>query len=113
MLDKLNLESLKHEALRQGMKLLSHPTVAKMMADPRLMGAITRGLEAKGRVDGGIDRALETFASALKLARSDDLSEVMRKLEQTRRQVEARCNALERKLDSDTDGGAKQSGGAS
>ena len=51
------LEKLKQEAMRQGMKLLSNPKVMKMMADPRLMNAISQGFAIKGRMYLSFDQA--------------------------------------------------------
>jgi len=49
------LDKLKQEAMRQGMKLLSNPKVMKMMADPRLMNAISQGFAIKGRIQTEIE----------------------------------------------------------
>lgn len=93
------LEKLRQEALRRGMRLLSNPSVARMMADPRLLGAITKGLELKGRVESEFDRKVGGVASVLRLATRGDLTQLEQSLEGTLRRVEARCGAIERRID--------------
>ncbi len=94
------LDKLRQEALRRGMRLLSNPSVARALADPRLLGAITKGLEFKGRVEGGLERKLGNVATVLRLATRDDLTQLEQTLEGTLRRVEQRCGAIERRIES-------------
>jgi len=93
------LNKLREEALRRGMRLLSNPSVARVLADPRLLGAITKGLELKGRVESEFDRKIGGVAAVLRLATRGDLTQLEQTLEGTLRRVEARCGAIERRIE--------------
>jgi polyhydroxyalkanoate synthesis regulator phasin len=88
------LEKLKQEAMRQGMKLLSNPKVMKMMADPRLMNAISQGFAIKGRIQSEIETRLRDVAGALNLATREDVESLRSTLDQMQQSV----SHLERKL---------------
>ena len=88
------LEKLKQEAMRQGMKLLSNPKVMKMMADPRLMNAISQGFAIKGRIQTEIETRLRDVAGALNLATREDVESLRSTIDQMQQSV----SHLERKL---------------
>ena len=96
------LDKLKQEAMRRGMKLLSNPKVAQMMADPRLLTAISKGLEVKGTVQREVGATVKAMASALSLATRSDLDDVAqqvkRDLRRDLRDLEVRCGDLERRV---------------
>ena len=87
------IEKIKQEAMRRGMKLLTNPKVAKMMADPRFMSAITKGYELRGKVQSNLDCKLRTVASVLNLATKADLDS----MQATLNRVQRRCEELERR----------------
>ena len=97
------LDKLKQQAMRQAMRLLSNPKVAQMVADPRLMTAITKGLEIKGLVQREIEGKVRAAASALHLATRTDLDDVAQRVKQDLRrdlrELEQRCGALERRAE--------------
>jgi len=88
------LEKLKQEAMRQGMKLLSNPKVMKMMADPRLMNAISQGFALKGRIQSEVETRLRFVAGALNLATREDVESLRSTIDQMQQSV----SHLERKL---------------
>jgi len=88
------LEKLKQEAMRQGMKLLSNPKVMKMMADPRLMNAISQGFALKGRIQSEVETRLRVVAGALNLATREDVESLRSTIDQMQQSV----SHLERKL---------------
>ena len=88
------LEKLKQEAMRQGMKLLSNPKVMKMMADPRLMNAISQGFAIKGRIQSELETRLRVVAGALNLATREDVESLRSTIDQMQQSV----SHLERKL---------------
>lgn len=88
------LDKIKGRAMQQGMKLLTNPRVMKLMADPRFMNALMKGLELKGRVQSDVETRLRSVAERLNLATKDDVAS----LEQTLRQVEDRYTDLEAKI---------------
>ena len=89
------LEKLKQQAMQRGMKLLTNPTVMKMMADPRFMNAITKSFEIKGKIQSEIDGHLRRVATALNLATKQEIAE----LHDTLRRIEHRCGDLERRVE--------------
>ena len=91
------IDKLKQEAMRRGMKLLTNPKVMKLMADPRFMNAVTRGLEFKGRIQSEVDGRLRAMADMLNLATKEEVANMQQNL----RQVEARFGDLERKVGDD------------
>ena len=91
------IDKLKQEAMRRGMRLLSSPKVMKLMADPRFMNAVTRGLEFKGRIQSEVDGKLRMMADMLNLATKEEVANMQQNL----RQVEARFGDLERKVETD------------
>jgi hypothetical protein len=89
------VEKLRQEAMRQGMKLLSNPKVLKMMADPRLMNAISQGFAVKGRIQSEIDHRLRWIAESLNLATKEEVEGLRRNLDQ----MEMTLNQLEHKIE--------------
>jgi len=96
------LDKIKQQAMRQGMKLLSNPKVAQLMADPRFMQAITRGIEWKGRIQSEVDSTIRSMATLLNLATKADLDSIehniKQDMQQNLRDIEQRCGELERKI---------------
>lgn len=98
------LQKIKQQAMRQGMKLLSSPKVAQLMADPRLMSAIMKGLEVKARVQSEIDGRVRALAGSLSLATRSDLDDMAHSVRQDLQahlsDIEARYDALQRRVES-------------
>lgn len=96
------IDKLKQQLLSQGLKLLSNPKVAQVMADPRLMNALTKGMEIKGTVQKSLDGTVHAVASALQIATRADLADVAERVKQDVRRdlrdVEDRCGELERRV---------------
>jgi cell division FtsZ-interacting protein ZapD len=89
------LDSLKQEVMRHGMKLLSNPKFMKMMADPRLMNAISQAFALKGTLEREIGGRLRWIAEALHLATKEELEGLRQSLDQTQSSV----NHLEKKIE--------------
>jgi len=87
-------EKLKQQAMRHGMQLMSNPKVMKMMADPRLMNAITQGFALKGRIQSEIECRLRSVAQSLNLATREDVENLRRSVSR----MEDSVNSLERKV---------------
>lgn len=90
-------EKLKKQALRRGMKMMSHPKFMRAMADPRVMKAISEGFAIHGRVKGEMDDAFQKAARFFNVATNEDVKELKRTL----RQMEHLVDRMERKLDED------------
>ena len=107
-------EKIKQQAMHNGMKLLSNPKVAQMMADPRFLSAITRGLEIKGMVQSEIEGRFRAMAASLQIATRSDLSELAQSVKQDLRRdmrdLEVRCGDLERKAEGDPTGSTDTDG---
>ena len=84
------LDKLKQEALKQGMKLMTNPKFMKMMADPRLMTALTRGYALKGKIESEIECGIRSLATSLNLATKEEVHD----LQQTVRRVESKVTDL-------------------
>lgn len=87
-------DKLKQSAMEQGMKLMTNSHVMKLMADPRLMNALMKSVEFKGKLQSDVEARLRSVASALNLATKEDVAS----LEQTLRKVETRFGDLEAKV---------------
>jgi hypothetical protein len=87
-------DKLKQEAMRRGMMLMSNPKVMKMMADPRLMNAISQGFAIKGQIQSVIEARLRSIAETLNLATKEDVDA----LRQTLSRMEDSVTVLERKI---------------
>lgn len=89
------LDSLKKEAMKRGMKLMTNPKFMQMMADPRVMKAISQAFALRGRVQSEVDGRLKELAETFKLATRQDVQELRRNL----RQMERNMNEMERRLE--------------
>ncbi len=87
-------DKLKQEAMRRGMMLMSNPKLMKMMADPRVMNAITQGYAVKGRIQSEIETRLRGIAQSLNLATREDIESLRESLSR----MEDSVSALERKV---------------
>lgn len=87
-------DKLKQEAMRRGMMLMSNPKVMKMMADPRVMNAISQGYAVKGRIQSEIEARLRGLAQSLNLATKEDVESLRESLSR----MEDSVSALERKV---------------
>jgi len=95
MINNMNLDQIKKEIMRKGMKLLANPKVMKMMADPRFLKAISQGFALKGKLENEVEQKLYTMANILSLATKKDL----RMIERTLNKVEDTLGSLERRID--------------
>lgn len=84
------IDKLKNKALKQGMKLMSNPTIMKWLGDPRFINAINRGFEIKNLIQNRIHDKLRFVAHKLNLATQKDINS----LEQSIRQIESNVNSL-------------------
>jgi hypothetical protein len=78
------MDSLKNRILKQGLKWMSDPRVAKLMQDERLMKAVMAAVAMPGRAQGLAKDVKESVARALALATEGevtDLRRTLRKLE--------------------------------
>jgi BMFP domain-containing protein YqiC len=87
-------DKMKQEAMRRGMMLMSNPKVMKMMADPRVMNAITQGYAIKGRIQTQIESRLRGLAQTFNLATREDVES----LRQTISRMEDSVSSLERRI---------------
>ena len=88
------IDKLKQEMMRRGMRMMTNPKVMKMMADPRVLNAITQGFAIKGQIQSQIEGTLRHVATVLNLATQEDIENLRRTLDQ----VEDSVSSLERKV---------------
>jgi len=73
-------EKLREQAMGLGTKLMSNPKLMKLVADPRLLGAVSRGFALKGRIQSDVEGRLRGIARALNLATKDEVESLRRTL---------------------------------
>lgn len=79
-------------------RLLQDPRVMKLMQDPRAQKLIMKGFRFRGRVEGAVDRRVQSIAGKLNLATQRDLRALqkrIRHLEQALREAEERLTDSE------------------
>ncbi|KPK14785.1 MAG: hypothetical protein AMJ62_11800 [Myxococcales bacterium SG8_38] len=79
-------------------RLLQDPRVMKLMQDPRAQKLIMKGFRFRGRVEGAVDRRVQSIAGRLNLATQRDLRALqkrIRHLEQAVRDAEERLTDAE------------------
>lgn len=81
-------EQLKKVAVEQAMKLMSSPTVGKVLSDPRFTNALAKGFEMHGMLRERIERQVRAVADGLQLASRDQVGQLEQKLEQVSSRVE-------------------------
>jgi archaellum component FlaC len=81
------LKNVKKAAMSQAMKLMSNPKVGKLLSDPRVMNAITKGFEVHGQIRSSVEGKLRTLADSLNLVSKEELSNITSKLNQVESSV--------------------------
>ncbi len=76
------LEQMKKQAMQQAFKLMSNPKFTKLMSDPRIMNALTKGFELHGQVRNKVEGSLRSFADSLNLATKEEVSKLRRNMSQ-------------------------------
>jgi BMFP domain-containing protein YqiC len=92
------MKQIKKAALNQAMKLMSNPKVGKMLSDPRVMNAITKGFEVHGQIRNHVEGKLRSLANTLNLVSKDEFSNLRQKLSQ----VENSLGDLAAKMEAST-----------
>jgi cell division FtsZ-interacting protein ZapD len=85
------MSELKKSLLKHGLKLMSDPRVAKMLQDPRVMGAVMQAMAVPGKVQSFTAEQLEKLAKSMSLATEDevnDLKRTVRRLEDELARIE-------------------------
>jgi polyhydroxyalkanoate synthesis regulator phasin len=88
----MSLKSL----LKKGTDVLHDPRVAKVLRDPRIMKAVAKGFEIKGKVQHEFDQRVENLADSLNLATKAEVRELkrtIRKLERDLKKTGGDANA--------------------
>ena len=89
--------SLKDKVLSEGMKLVSHPSVAPLLQDERLMKLFMTALSVPGRLDELTAEQKSNFSRIMGVARQqevDDLKRTVRALEGELAQLRAQLREL-------------------
>ncbi len=82
------LEEIKKVAIEQAMRLMSHPAVGKILSDPRLMGAVSKGFELHGEVRRRVEGTLRSLARGLSLVSREEFQKLSRRMEELHGQFE-------------------------
>lgn len=74
------MSSLKKTLVRQGVKLMSDPRVAKLMQDERVMKAVMQVMNVPGKVQTFTTEQVEKIAKAMSLATEDEVKDLKRQV---------------------------------
>lgn len=86
------MSELKKSLMKQGLKLMSDPRVAKMLQDPRVMKALMQAMAMPGKVQSFTNEQVEKLAKTMNLATEDEVNDLKR----TVRRLEDEVARLER-----------------
>lgn len=86
------MSSWKDSLVKQGMKLMGDPRVAKVMQDERVMKALVTAMGVPGKVQTFTSEQVERLAKAMQLATEDEV----RDLRRTVRRLEEEVSRLQR-----------------
>jgi hypothetical protein len=86
------MSELKKSLMKQGLKLMSDPRVAKMLQDPRVMKALMQAMAMPGKVQSFTNEQIEKLAKTMNLATEDEVNDLKR----TVRRLEDEVARLER-----------------
>ncbi len=93
------MSELKKSLMKQGLKLMSDPRVAKMLQDPRVMSALMQAMAVPGKVQSFTAEQLEKLAKSMSLATEDEVNDLKR----TVRRLEDELARIERDRERDRD----------
>jgi hypothetical protein len=65
------LEQVKKTAINQAMKLMQHPTVMKLISNPHVQNAMTKGFELHSQIRTRMEGTLRTVGEVLHLTPKD------------------------------------------
>ncbi|HQY63625.1 MAG: hypothetical protein IPF92_29120 [Myxococcales bacterium] len=86
------MSDIKKTLMKQGMKLMSDPRVAKLLQDPRVMTALMQAMSVPGKVQSFTSEQVEKLAKSMSLATEDEVNDLKR----TVRRLEDELARLER-----------------
>ncbi|HRG96582.1 MAG TPA: hypothetical protein PLR99_10055 [Polyangiaceae bacterium] len=86
------MSDIKKTLMKQGMKLMSDPRVAKLLQDPRVMSALMQAMSVPGKVQSFTSEQVEKLAKSMSLATEDEVNDLKR----TVRRLEDELARLER-----------------
>jgi len=81
-------KSLREQVISQGFKLLSHPRVADLLANDNVIGAISKGMALKSRVQENVDCYVRSIAEKAGLATQDDFADLKHHFDDIKRRFE-------------------------
>ena len=70
------------------LEALQDPRIAELVSDPRVQAAVGRAFRIRGRVEGAVDRQLQSIAHRLNLATQKDLRAMHRQIRQLERELQ-------------------------
>jgi cell division protein FtsB len=72
------MSDIKKTLMKQGMKLMSDPRVAKLLQDPRVMSALMQAMSVPGKVQSFTAEQVEKLAKSMSLATEDEVNDLKR-----------------------------------
>jgi ubiquinone biosynthesis protein UbiJ len=79
--------SLKEKLVSEGMKLATHPNIAKLMQDERFMKLLMTAMSMPGKVSSYTTEQKEAFAKAMGLATADEVRDLKRTVASLEREL--------------------------
>jgi polyhydroxyalkanoate synthesis regulator phasin len=69
------------------LRAMQDPRVAELMKNPRMQAAVIRAFRIRGRIEGTVDRRLQSIAHRLNLATQKDLRTMHRRIRELEREL--------------------------
>lgn len=66
------LEQVKKTAMNGAMKVMQHPTVSKIMSNPRVMNAMTKGFELHSQLRTRVEGTIRTVRDRIPFGSRND-----------------------------------------
>jgi hypothetical protein len=88
-------EQIRQAAVSQAMKVMSSPTVTKMIADPRVTNAFSKGLMLQQQIRTQVTDNLRSVFDTLRLASKEEVVAINDKLSRIEESVDALQNMVQ------------------
>ena len=82
------MSDIKKTLMKQGMKLMSDPRVAKLLQDPRVMTALMQAMSVPGKVQSFTSEQVEKLAKSIALATQDEVNDRNRTIRRAKPDVD-------------------------
>ncbi len=88
-------DQIRQAAVSQAMKVMSSPAVTKMISDPRVTNAFSKGLQLQQQIRTQVTDNLRTLLDTLRLASKEEVVAINDKLSRIEESVDALQNMVQ------------------